>query len=409
MIAAVAVLAVLPLKGIVFWADEAEDRPALRDAISLEFAYMRPDEVAKAQDEYDWSAVEDVLEGAKGRAHQAILRFRYVYPGEKGADGVRGATAVPRFIKSAKGYKETFAANPNGDGPTWYADWSCAALEDFTLAFFREFAARYDKDPRLAFLEVGFGHWAEYHTCGTKTVPGKNFPTKEFQALFMREIDRLFSATPVLVSIDAHNKSFSPLASDASLRELSFGLFDDSFMHAEHDISQGDGHNERCWLAFGEDRWRRAPCGGEISYYSRRDQREFLNPAGLYGVTWREAAAKYHMTFVIANDSLKGKFATSARLAEAARECGWNFAVVSDETSGGTRRLTVRNDGVAPAYHDLRVRAGGKTSEASLKGLLPGQARAFELPACEGAAAIVSEKFLPGVSVPLVTQKGKRR
>lgn len=401
MLAAMAVFAALPLKGIVFWADAAEDRPGLRDAISLEFAYMRPDDVAKAPGVYDWTPVDEVLEGAKSRSHQAILRFRYVYPGAKAPGGPRGATAVPGFLKSREGYRETFAANPNGDGPTWYPDWSCAALEDFTLDFFGKFAARYDRDPRLAFLEIGFGHWAEYHTCGTKTVPGVNFPTKVFQARFIREIDSLFSATPVLVSIDAHAGARSPLAEDASLRALSFGLFDDSFMHEKHDISQGKGHNERNWLEFGADRWRRAPCGGEISYYSRRDQREFLNPAGLYGVTWREAAAKYHMTFVIANDATEGRFATADRLAGAARECGWSFTLVSDETAGGTRRITVRNDGVAPAYHDLRVKAGGATSRESLKGLLPGESAVFGFPACGGPASIVSEKFLPGVSVPL--------
>lgn len=401
MLAALVLLSALPLKGIVFWSDAAAERPELGDAISLEFAYMRPDAVAKAPGVYDWASVEKVLERAKGRSHQAILRFRYVYPGERAKGGPRGGTAVPRFIKASEGYKETFAENPNDDGPTWYADWSCAALEDFTLGFFREFAARYDRDPRLAFLEVGFGHWAEYHTCGTKTVPGRNFPTKEFQAKFMREMERLFSATPVMVSVDAHNEAFSPLASDPSLCALSFGLFDDSFMHARHEISQGGGHNERCWRKFGLDRWQRAPCGGEISYYSRRDQREFLNPAGLYGVTWREAAAKYHMTFVIANDSTEGRFATASRLSEAASECGWSFKLVSDETSGGVRRLKVRNDGVAPAYHDMRVRVGDATSQASLKGLLPGDTAVIALPAGEGRPMIVSEKFLPGVSVEL--------
>lgn len=58
-------------------------------------------------------------------------------------------TAVPAFVKAAPGYQETFAANPGGDGPTYYPDWSCPALEEFTLAFYREFAARYDADLRL--------------------------------------------------------------------------------------------------------------------------------------------------------------------------------------------------------------------------------------------------------------------
>ena len=50
--------------------------------------------------------------------------------------GVKGATAVPSFLKSRSDYRETFAGNPGGDGPTWYPDWSCRALEDFTLEFY---------------------------------------------------------------------------------------------------------------------------------------------------------------------------------------------------------------------------------------------------------------------------------
>ena len=49
-------------------------------------------------------------------------------------------------------------------------------------------------------------------------------------------------------------------------------------MHKEHDISQGDGDNEKNWNAIGENRWKTSPAGGEISYYEDKDQHEFLNP-----------------------------------------------------------------------------------------------------------------------------------
>lgn len=45
-------------------------------------------------------------------------------------------------------------------------------------------AARYNKDPRLAFVEVGFGHWGEYHTYGTTVQHGVNFPTLENRRLW---------------------------------------------------------------------------------------------------------------------------------------------------------------------------------------------------------------------------------
>lgn len=48
-------------------------------------------------------------------------------------------------------------------------------------------AARYNKDPRLAFVEVGFGHWGEYHTYGTTVQHGVNFPTLENRSLWWRD------------------------------------------------------------------------------------------------------------------------------------------------------------------------------------------------------------------------------
>ena len=184
-----------PMKGLVLWPDNAADRPELASATSLEFSYCLPCDVAVGTNadgsvRYDWRKVDALLKKIASRKHQAVLRFRYAYPGER-LDGVKGATAVPKFIKERADYRETYAANPGGDGPTHYPDWSCKALEDFTLDFYRAFAERYDSDRRLAFLQVGFGHWAEYHTFGTPIRPGVNFPTPDFQRRFFRQMSMM--------------------------------------------------------------------------------------------------------------------------------------------------------------------------------------------------------------------------
>ena len=179
--------------------------------------------------------------------------------------------------------------------------------------------------------------------------------------------------------------------------DLGFGLFDDSFMHRCHDLVSGDGYNERCWQRF-PGQWKVGPCGGEISYYAKRDQREFLNPKGLYGVTWAEAAAKYHMTFVIANDCLEGPYATAARIAEAGRECGWRLSLTQPKTDGRSSIVNVTNVGVAPVYHDIRVRLGGETSSDSLKGLLPGGTRAFVFAPSNATPELISRKLLKPIA-----------
>ena len=403
-----------PLKGLVLWPGQARDRPDLSAAISLEFAYVLPCDLVRGLDpsgapRYDWSPLDRLLDDIASRGHQAILRFRYEYPGEP-LGGVRGATAVPTCVKALPGYRETFSPNPNGDGPTFYADWAHPALRAFTLRFFADFAARYDADPRLAYLEVGFGHWSEYHTFGTPLRPGVNFPSPDFQAAFLHRLAALFKCTPWLLSIDAADPDHSPLASDPTLLALSFGLFDDSFMHRRHDLAQGEGYNEKCWRALGADRWQRAPCGGEISYYSPKDQRDFLSPRGLYGVTFPAAAAKYHITFMIANDAPEGPHGTPAAFRVAADATGWRFRLDSFQIDSPTLRLRIANAGVAPLCHDAYPALGDSVSPDTLRGLLPNQTRTFTLPLPDPAPApgaipslirLTSPKLLPGATLPL--------
>jgi len=410
--AALPASAAAPLKGLVLWPDQARARPDLSREISLEFAYVRPSDlvVGLAPDgspAFDWTPLDRLLGDIASRGHQAILRVRYEYPGEP-LGGVRGATAVPACVKALPGYRETFAADPNGDGPVWYADWSHPGLRAFTLAFFDAFAARCDADPRLAFLEVGFGHWSEYHTFGTPLRPGVNFPSARFQKEFFRRLSGCFRQTPWLVSVDAAGRDRSPLAASPALLALPFGLFDDSFMHRGHEAASGDGYNERCWRALGPDRWKRAPAGGEISYYEDDDQRNFLDPSGLHGTTFEDAAAKYHVTFMIANDAPGSPFATPARFREAADATGYRLRLEGSSVAPPFLLVRIANDGVAPLYHDAHPALGASVSPDTLRGLLPGETRTCRIPLPPGPprapsapVRIVSPKILPGAAIPL--------
>lgn len=372
-----------PMKGIVFWPDQAKEQKDLQKSISLEFSYCLPCAVVKGKTDdkidYDWSSFEKMLDDIKSRGHQAIVRFRIEYPSETitNASGctekVKGATAVPNYIKANKSYTETYSENPGGDGPTYYADWSNKELQWFYKQFYTDFATKYDKDPRIAFVQAGFGHWAEYHIYGTTLKLDSNFAGKGYQSEFLTHLDSLFKETPWSISIDAADKKYTPIAGNKTLLGLKFGLFDDSFMHKEHDISQGEGDNEKNWQAIGTDRWKTSPAGGEISYYEDKDQHEFLNPAGLYGVTWEDAAAKYHMTYVIGNDAPEGSYATKERVYEASSYAGYKFEITGYAVNKVSAAVRVKNIGIAPLYHNAYVTVKGVRSKASLKGLLPGE------------------------------------
>ena len=402
-----------PMTGLVLWPEEARRRhTTYGQTIQLEFAYCLPCKVVKGcRDDgsivYDWSWFDNILDDVASREHQLIARFRYEYPSNRDVDGNRGTTAVPDYIKQQSDYHETYADNPGGDGPTWYADWSNLELQRFTLQFYTDFARRYAHDARLAFLEVGFGHWSEYHIYGTKLELGRNFPSKAFQKQFFLHMSAVMTDIPWAVSVDAGENRYSPVIDDETLMTLPFGLFDDSFMHKTHEIGSGEGYNEKCWNAIGKGiRWQNGVCGGEISYYTSNDQKNFLNPEGLYGHHWAEQAAKYHITFMIANDAPRGGVATPERFREASLSTGYRFVVKRCETDGISTRLLVTNQGVAPIYRNAWFAICGVRSSNSLRGLLPGEEAWIEIPAVPNSDGsniqIVCDCILPQQEIEFI-------
>ena len=376
-----------PMTGLVLWSDNSK-ASTYANSISMEYAYCWPSKVVKGQKsdgsiDYDWSWFESLLNSVSSRGHQAIVRFTYEYPNNTVVDSrVPGATAVPAYLKARSDYHETYSSNPGGDGPTYYADWSNDSLKSFTRRFYADFAKRYDNDPRLALLEVGFGHWGEYHIYGTTLKLGTNFPDKEYQKSFLRHVDTLFKSLPWAVSIDAADDEYTPIVGSSTLMGLDFGLFDDSFMHSGHEISQGDGYNENNWISLNyTNRWKNAPMGGEVSYYTSSDQKNFLKPSGMYGVTWEQMASKYHVSFMIANDAPTGSYGTKERFLEAALASGYKFRVTAFERTDDQARVTIKNEGVAPLYRDAYVAVNGTRSGNSLKGLLPGASLTVTVPA----------------------------
>ena len=118
-----------------------------------------------------------------------------------------------------------------------------------------------------------------------------------------------------------------------------------------------------------------------MSYYTRNDQRNFLNPEGMYGWTWEAASAKYHITFMISNDAPGGSYGTMDRFREAGIAVGYSLRVLRCATNGSETRLSITNDGVAPLYRDAYFAIGDTKSEVSLKGLLPQDTLRISIPA----------------------------
>ena len=367
---------VQPMTGIALWTDNSHLGERY---VQLEYSYMRYNDVCKEKDVYDWSVLDKLLAAVASRHHQAVIRFYYVYPGKK--------TTVPDYIKSWPGYEET--SGKSEKRTTYFPDWRCEELQRFHMEFYRQLALRYDQDPRLAFLETGFGLWAEYHIYEGPFTLGRTFPSMAFQEQFLTGMDEWFQDTPWLISVDAADGKYAPFRSKSALLALSFGNFDDSFMCEEYDKV-----NYLNWQFFGKERYQKAPMGGELSYYDDNgddyDQKHCLDASGMYGRTFEDLAAKVHMTFIIGND--QPDYQKSARIREAAMSLGYRFEIRDFRVKAGEyATVRIANVGIAPIYRDAFLEVEGVRGEYNLRELMPGQEKTVQI-VCDA-----SEKSVPAI------------
>ncbi len=373
---------VQPMTGIVFWNNSGNSNT---DAISLEFSYMLFNDVVSDSASYNWTAVEDKLYDIAARGHQAIFRFRYVYPGYE--------TSVPDYILDRDDYNETVGKSEGKD--THFPDWTNDELKRFTMEFYTKFAARYDNDPRLAFIQVGFGLWAEYHIYSGPFTLGVTFPSKEFQEQFFYHLDTTFVNIPWSISIDAANDKYTPFVEKPELKDIKFGVFDDSFMHQNH-----SGYNTSNWNFFNRDRYKTSPAGGEFSYYSTYDQQHMLDyPSGPYGKAYETFARDFHITYIMGND--QPRYQTMERIKDASMASGYRFKIESLMTAADTSVFEILNYGVAPIYYDAYIAVDGVKSPGSLKLLAPGETKIFSVSAgADGAViSIECDKLVEGQEI----------
>ena len=371
---------VQPMTGIVLW---TTNEAAATAPIQLEYAYLKYSQIVQESGVYDWEPVERLLDEVASRKHQAILRWHDTYVGEP--------TGVPAFIRRLPNYRETKAISENKQ--TGFPDWSNQEWKDFVLQFYTRFAEKYDADPRLAFVQAGFGLWAEYHIYDGPMKLGLTFPDKDFQLVFIKHLASNFRETPWMISVDAAGEH-TPFAKDTMLSEVQFGLFDDSFNHKRH-----SKENEPNWRALGMDRWKHSPAGGEFSFFARKDQKEALSPNGPYGIPFPDQASKFHVSFIIGDD--QPRFQSPDVIRDAAMACGYRFKVNRFLTSSTSSELEIENTGIAPIYYHAYPAVDGVRSGTSLKGLQPGERRQFRV-AKGGDLPVVSiecDRLVPGQQI----------
>jgi len=362
---------VQPMTGLVLWTTNDEHNKA--SEIQLEYRYVGYNEIVDNNGNYNWTNFEAILNGVASRKHQAIIRFYDTYPGKQ--------TTVPGHIKKRSDYQETQAKSEGQN--TYFPDWSNKAYQDFIIEFFNKFAARYDYDRRIAFLQVGFGLWAEYHIYDGPRILGKTFPDKDYQTRFFNSMANTFKQLYWSVSIDAADSSLTPFAANKNLIALPFGLFDDSFLCSSH-----KSYNEPSWNFFGTERYKTYPAGGEISYYNDNDQKNALRlPNGPNGESFESMASRFHISYIIGDG--QPDYQSMSRIKSAGMALGYKFKVTAFSSSSTQTKITIKNTGIAPLYYDAYVSVNGKRASESLKYLQPNTSKTFLINTPAGSNPVV--------------------
>ncbi|KNC85536.1 hypothetical protein SARC_02297 [Sphaeroforma arctica JP610] len=146
--------------------------------VGFEWRYYTMAELSSptTRGEYNWTTLEKDLAGAKSRGRPMVVRIQDQSGTNSGDDQ---KSLLPPFVNQPK--------------------------KQFELDFFTAFAAKFDKDTRIAYLQTGWGFWSESHLYhdGTDYIKhGVNYPSKEYQAKFVDHLAGLFKYLTFSFSID---------------------------------------------------------------------------------------------------------------------------------------------------------------------------------------------------------------
>jgi len=351
-----------PLKGFVPYAGQGRAFPH-----SLEFNYLPLASLMTGPTNFNWTPMEQLLDGIAARGCQSVFRIYLEYP--------RKPSGVPEYLVKA-GVKVRAWTNTNTqpfppalDHTPDYEDPRLrAALTNFIAAL----GARYDGDPRIGFITAGLlGTWGEWH-CYPHT---EWFASQTVQTEVMDAYEAAFHKTPVLLRYPAGDKDHA----HAPNHRRNMGYHDDSFAWAT--LETGRKHDDWFYLAAlrragpaAMQRWHTAPIGGEI--------RPELWPClwkqdgCMEGQDFDRCVRETHASWLMDSSTSRPLAPDEKERALAvARSLGYELQVVQATAALKGRALevsvTLTNRGVAPFYANwpvqlLAVGSDGAESAAQL-------------------------------------------
>jgi hypothetical protein len=335
--------------------------------LRLAWSFLEPRE-----GQYDWSRIDEIVARyvplGYGIAFRITSKETGRFPGvvARERDGVQYAT--PIWVRDAG------AAGVVSDAwgtKSWTPDWDDPVYLARLDRFVRAFAARYDGQPWVRYVDVGsIGEWGEGHTSFSTKVPPTVAEVKAHVDLYARHFRKTqLVATDDLLYYGKPEAEVEALYDHAIGRGLT--LRDDSPL-----VGWYMENHLKTWTVshpqFYDPLYLKRPVVFELEHY--RSVKEDGNWRGRngsetipkYGVSGRDVMRKavetLHATYVGFHGYAEDWLAENPELtAELANRCGyWYFPArlhAPAELSAGANRigLTWLNKGVAPAYRAFQI------------------------------------------------------
>ncbi|MBB6734675.1 DUF4832 domain-containing protein [Cohnella zeiphila] len=375
-----------PLKGFAIWfypGDHADKTATQYGGInnSVEWRYFGLGELMTGMNTYNWEPMEAALDEVASHGKQLALRV----------------ASCQSF--SSKDYPDFLSGEIrngcilNYDSPT-----VMQAFQNFISAF----GAKYDGDPRIAFITMGLvGYWGEWHTWPNDGSNGtENWMISDSGAnVLMDAYNTAFRKTPV-------ENRYPRSGGGTHLASLSrIGYHDDSFAYKENDPNLGrvgsmtlplsmggktDAQLTQAVLFGAENKWITGSFGGEVR---PEVQGSLFGPATATKDDAMTDIEMTHASWMICQNCTYNK--NDPNEVAAWQKMGYNFYAKNayfDNTASGSFKVGVQieNTGVAPFYYgpdmypvELALKDGSGnvvktwTTNWDLRTIMPKQIRAF--------------------------------
>jgi len=209
---------------------------------SMENFYIKFRTLMNGPNSFDWSYLENILNTIASHQNQGIGRVYLDYPGTT----MKPADAIPDYLINGLKF---YSYNEYGGGVS--PDWENQTLGDAMVQLITALGKKYDKDPRIAFWQVGFlGHWAEWHDEEIA------FASKNTQDRILLAFNSSFPFTQLLVR-------YPDVTGNNAASSLRIGYHDDSFGQ-DTLIPDSWGFMSRMNSAKATEQWKTVPIGGEL-------------------------------------------------------------------------------------------------------------------------------------------------